>query len=219
MEQRTLEIVLKYYRKKYGLSQEEICSGICSPATLSRLEKGNREMDSLTGELLAGRIGKEITDFELLLDEEDYKLWMLRSKIKKSVEKCEYTDAERKIEEYRSIMPKQEAIHEQFCLYQESIIMIKKEEFGDVLGDTLRKAIFISIPDFEERKDRQQLFNPMEIQLILNYIRYDVSAHKNMEENLLRLLDHINKCKCQYKNVGFISYKRVGKPTCLYDIF
>ena len=29
----------------------------------------------------------------------------------------------------------------------------------------------------------------------------------------------INKCKCQYKNVGFISYKRVGKPTCLYDIF
>ena len=25
--------------------------------------------------------------------------------------------------------------------------------------------------------------------------------------------------KCQYKNVGFISYKRVGKPTCLYDIF
>ena len=28
-----------------------------------------------------------------------------------------------------------------------------------------------------------------------------------------------NGCKCQYKNVGFISYKRVGKPTCLYDIF
>lgn len=26
-------------------------------------------------------------------------------------------------------------------------------------------------------------------------------------------------CKCQYKNVGFISYKRVGKTTCLYDIF
>ena len=29
----------------------------------------------------------------------------------------------------------------------------------------------------------------------------------------------IRNCKCQYKNVGFISYKRVGKPTCLYDIF
>ena len=29
----------------------------------------------------------------------------------------------------------------------------------------------------------------------------------------------VGECKCQYKNVGFISYKRVGKPTCLYDIF
>lgn len=35
-------------------------------------------------------------------------------------------------------------------------------------------------------------------------------------------LFHISKsylCKCQYKNVVFLSYKHVGKPTCLYDIF
>ena len=29
----------------------------------------------------------------------------------------------------------------------------------------------------------------------------------------------IRYCKCQYKNVVFLSYKHVGKPTCLYDIF
>ena len=35
-----------------------------------------------------------------------------------------------------------------------------------------------------------------------------------------KLMSHTNsKCKCQYKNVGFISYKHVGKTTCLYDIF
>ena len=26
-------------------------------------------------------------------------------------------------------------------------------------------------------------------------------------------------CKCQHKNVGFISYKHVVKTTCLYEIF
>ncbi len=26
------------------------------------------------------------------------------------------------------------------------------------------------------------------------------------------------RCKCQYKIVGFLSYKNVGKPTRLYDI-
>lgn len=43
-------------------------------------------------------------------------------------------------------------------------------------------------------------------------------------EEIDELKEIINKyspyyCKCQYKNVGFISYKHVGKTTCLYDIF
>ena len=34
-----------------------------------------------------------------------------------------------------------------------------------------------------------------------------------------RLLESSTKyCKCQYKIVGFLSYKNVGKPTRLYDI-
>ena len=32
-------------------------------------------------------------------------------------------------------------------------------------------------------------------------------------------LKEVRYCKCQYKNVVFLSYKHVGKPTCLYDIF
>ena len=29
----------------------------------------------------------------------------------------------------------------------------------------------------------------------------------------------LRDCKCQYKNVVFLSYKHVEKPTRLYDIF
>ena len=42
---------------------------------------------------------------------------------------------------------------------------------------------------------------------------------KDAYKDTLEMLDAYDHCKCQYKNVGFISYKRVGKPTCLYDIF
>lgn len=42
MEQKTMEVVLKYYREKYHLRQEDICRGICSVTTLSRLEQGSR---------------------------------------------------------------------------------------------------------------------------------------------------------------------------------
>ena len=81
MEQKTMEVVLKYYREKYHLRQEDICRGICSVTTLSRLEQGSREVDSLLGQTLLGRIGKEVTLFE-----QDYELWKMREQIEKFVE-------------------------------------------------------------------------------------------------------------------------------------
>ena len=60
----------------------------------------------------------------------------------------------------------------------------------------------------------------------------EVSAHQRITENndiitdfqtdklMEKILSNDNlNCKCQYKNVVFLSYKHVGKPTCLYDIF
>ena len=93
MEQRTMEIVLKYFRKKYNLSQEEICEGICSVTTLSRLEQGNREIDSLLGQTLLGRIGKEVTLFETMLNEADFELWKIRTEIEDYVEKNQFKAA------------------------------------------------------------------------------------------------------------------------------
>lgn len=52
-----------------------------------------------------------------------------------------------------------------------------------------------------------------------------IGAYIHMDEASPHLhLDYIPiakgyKCKCQYKNVAFLSYKNVGKPTRLYDIF
>lgn len=53
---------------------------------LSRLEQGSREVDSLLGQTLLGRIGKEVTLFETILSEQDYELWKMREQIEKFVE-------------------------------------------------------------------------------------------------------------------------------------
>lgn len=100
-----MEVVLKYYREKYHLRQEDICRGICSVTTLSRLEQGSREVDSLLGQTLLGRIGKEVTLFETILSEQDYELWKMREQIEKSVENNQVKTAKKKIREYRGVMP------------------------------------------------------------------------------------------------------------------
>ena len=43
MKLNTVGIALSYYREKYGLSMTQVCEGICSPATMFRIEEGYRE--------------------------------------------------------------------------------------------------------------------------------------------------------------------------------
>ena len=54
-------------------------------------------------------------------------------------------------------------------------------------------------------------------------IRY-ITRNRENEDRRNELLGYginygTDHCKCQHKNVGFISYKHVGKPTRLYEIF
>lgn len=192
MEQKTMGVVLNYYRKKYKLKQEDVCSGICSIATFSRLEQGYREIDSLMGELLLGRVGKEVTLFETLLNEEDYILWEKRDNIKKLIAKCDYINAKKELINYRKIMPKEESIHEQFCLYQEALILIGNGEYGKKICNILEKGISISIPSFRSGDVEDKLYNLTEIEMILLLIHYANNDNK-AEKKLLQLLDYVNR--------------------------
>ena len=86
MDFQTLGVLLYRTREKKHLSLLDVCSGICSQSTLSRVEQGSRELDSLTSEMLLGRIGREVTRFELILNAEDYYLNQLRIEINENIE-------------------------------------------------------------------------------------------------------------------------------------
>ena len=167
MEQKMMEVVLKYYREKYHLRQEDICRGICSVTTLSRLEQGSREVDSLLGQTLLGRIGKEVTLFETILSEQDYELWKMREQIEKSVENNQVKTAKKKIREYRGVMPQDESVHEQYCLYQEARTMIAEKNTGSSLCGILEKGICLTIPEFRKSMEKVRLYSPVEIGMIL----------------------------------------------------
>lgn len=191
MEQRTMENVVKYYRRKYNLSQEEICDGICSVTTLSRLEKGIREIDSLLGQTILGRIGREVTLFETVLNEEDFGLLKIRTEIETSVENKESEAARKWIREYRKVMPQDESVHEQFCLYQEGLLLEKEKQPVKIICDVLERGIRFTIPDFGIKTDKKRLYSPVEIQMILLLYRYDREKEEILEEELLKVLDYI----------------------------
>ena len=99
---------LFYYREKKGLSQEQVCEGICTRMTISRIETGAREVDSLMSESLLERIGKSANRFEFVLNEEDYHLYILREAIKKAVDEQKPEEAKLNLEEYKKQMEEEE---------------------------------------------------------------------------------------------------------------
>jgi len=191
----TLGQFLQFYREKYNFQQDKVCSGICSLATLSRVENGSKIVDSLVAESLLGRIGKEVLQFELLLNDNDYHLWIMRQEIQKQMNLENYREVETLLAEYRKEMPQKEAVHEQFCLYHEALLKMHKKTSTEEICALLYRALRLTKPEFDGGDEEKLLYNPMEIELITKLIHHGYSGweDRDREKELLRLFDFVER--------------------------
>ena len=104
----------------------QVCEGICSPATMLRIKEGYREVDSLVSATLLSRIGKQVLEFELLLNEKDYNLFRLRKDIHRNLEEKNLDTAEKLLQSYQSVMPKKQVLHEQYYLWGKAELLQKR---------------------------------------------------------------------------------------------
>ena len=194
MDFQTLGVLLYRTREKKHLSLLDVCSGICSQSTLSRVEQGSRELDSLTSEMLLGRIGREVTRFELILNAEDYYLNQLRIEINENIEEKNYIKAKEKINLYRQHMPAEGKVHEQFCCYMECRILIAQNEITEKLSALLLRAIRYTIPDYLlENCVSRRVYSPVEIELIRMHITYNDRKCECNEVELFLIMDFVTE--------------------------
>ena len=172
MKLNTIGIVLSYYREKYGLSMAQVCEGICSPATMFRIEEGFREVDSLVSGTLLSRIGKQVLEFELLLNEEDYNLFRLRKEIDRSIAERNMDAADKLLQKYQSVMPKKQVIHEQYYLWGKAELLQKRGASKEEIKAVLDAAVLLTKPFFGKRKNTSDLYSEMEIKLFLGLIQF-----------------------------------------------
>lgn len=204
MEINSAGVVLSYYRDKYGLTLEQVCDGICSTSKLSRLENGNRCVDSLTSSQLLERIGKTSDQFEQLLNDEDYALWRARESISKNMRSKDYDRVREELSAYRAMKNSAPGLHEQFCSYQDVMMTVDQLECGGSarrdrqkergrLCESALRALHLTKPAFVPGSSgEEQLYTSTEIGLILSVIHYG-DEHNDIwvEEILLDLFRHI----------------------------
>lgn len=157
---------LYYYRNVNELMQTELCEGICSVTTLSRIEKGGREADSLMSELLLNRLGKSSNRYEFILNEEDYLLFETRFLIEDSIKNKNIEKAELFLEKYARIMPMDEIVHQQFLLLHRMYVAMLKDEPEEKIKEGLYQAINMTRPDYKDKEKKNILFSAIEIRIL-----------------------------------------------------
>ena len=195
MKVNTLGEFIKYYRQRYELSQDIICEGICSVSTISRVENGIKMVDSLVAEALLGRIGKEVFQFEILLNDFDFHLWSMRKDIIALVNAQKYSEAKALLIQYRNEMPQSESVHIQFCLYYEAQIGIYEGVSKEEICNLLYCALIQTMPDIATKDNKKLLYNAIEIELYVSLIHYGYSgwANQDKEYELLYIFSLVEK--------------------------
>lgn len=182
MKINTIGEILRFYREKYNLKQSDVCAGICSVASLSKIENGSKEADSLTLEILLGRIGKEALQFEMILNDYDYSLWELRRQIETEMQHDRKENARQLLQEYEEKMPQDDNVHSQFVLYHR--ILLEDDNQTEDKCAMAVQALKYTCSDIEEAV----LYHETEIELIIFLVQNRYAAFKNGRERLVSVL-------------------------------
>ena len=170
-------------RKQRGISQGALCRGICSPAMMSRIEHGEKEITVLMAQIFLERLGLDIGKFEIILNAKEFERYRQRQKIDRCIKEKDVLQAEKELALYERTM-EQEKLHVQYVKSRQLMILYLKIELG-VIGKTERKRLQeqtgrllqeigrMTVPYFDEN----QLLSRTEIWVFVELAKQNPPGH------------------------------------------
>jgi transcriptional regulator with XRE-family HTH domain len=193
MENNKIGSAILYFRESYHISQSKLCKGLCSVATLSRIEAGERDVDSLLLETLLERLGRMSNQFELILTEFDYVLYQNREEIKKQIDDKNYNTAYTLLQEYEQIAASKGNVHMQFIVTSKALL---NELYGGAVDATIElfmEAISYTVPDFKTNEIKDYYLSNSELNIIIDVIQrmIAVGMTERAKEILVQVLEYL----------------------------
>lgn len=176
MERNKIGAAIQYFRESYNISQAKLCKGLCSIATLSRIESGDRDVDSLLLETLLERLGKTPNMFELILTDLDYELYQKREELKYQIQERNNVRVSELLQEYENSSVTKGIVHRQFIIYCRALL--NEISNGSILKtiELLQASIVCTIPDFETSIIEDYFLSHSEIEILINIIQHMIEA-------------------------------------------
>lgn len=176
-----------YFREKHQITQTRLSKGLCSVATLSRIESGERDADSLLLDALLERLGKTPNEFELILTDFDYLAYQSREEIKKLIREERFIEASDLLHEYGNMVEGKSVVHRQFVVAMEALL--NELQGGDIHRtiELLLEAITSTVPDFKANRILDYYLSNSELNIIIDLVQRMIAAGLISEaKNVLR---------------------------------
>lgn len=180
---------IQYFRETYHISQSKLCKGVCSVSTLSRIEAGERDVDTLILETLLERLGKIPHLFELILTDFDYNAYMCREEIKKKINEKDIEKAHKLINDYDELTVGKGSPHKQFTIVSRALLNELKGGDPKTTIDLLLEAISCTVPDFNTNEISDYFLSSTEFNIILDILQRMISL--GMDDRAGRILDQV----------------------------
>lgn len=170
MEIKEIGRMIYTLRLKNGISQEELCQGLCSVAVLSRLELGERRPDILVFNGLIERLGRNPAILNTIMTLEEFEYFVKRRNVEISMNLGEYERAKAELLALEEEV-KGEALRRQDINRLHGILALLEEDYEEA-EEYLKKAVLETRPEFykEEFGESDRLWlSETEMNLALLY--------------------------------------------------
>ena len=154
-------------RIRKGYTQEEVSYGICTTASLSRIENGAQKPGRLILEKLFERLGTENNLFNTFVNREEMELYSAIQELIRNITDQDVSKIETQVEIVEK-MTKETSVLENQCLYfAKGELSRQRDKNNEKAMELYMKAIHITLPDFDGKNPlRKNLLTFDEIMII-----------------------------------------------------
>lgn len=180
--------IINQERERAGIAQNELCAGICSVTTLSRLEWREKNIGKWTIDAFLQRLGRSQDKFWTIVHIGDYELMELRRRIWNNILYGSCEEAQKDIQKYRTSV-NIENLHGQFLKKCEGMIKGKRENDWKSALELFREAIECTVPEIELDKLEETLLGRDEMQIIL--LMAEAYCHLGKEDTAQKIVEKL----------------------------
>ncbi|MDO4295540.1 MAG: hypothetical protein Q4D90_05200 [bacterium] len=193
-------------RRKQNITLQQLSRGICSIATLGRIEESDGKMTYIMAGAFFERLGYTLDKFECYVSQKELDEYNLRNEIRNAKEHRRLAEMKLALEKYAKQTAKKEAGLERQFLDSMNAFLLFEEGNYDKAEQLLRKAIELSVPTWEEKWEQQILLGYTEIEMLvlLSDIYDKEEGQKQAEAEALqwKILGYLEERKEHRENIA-----------------